>query len=44
MFRKLVILAITTSLAAKAYSAYVAKRDAKATDTASAPNGVRRAV
>ena len=44
MLRKLVIFAITSGLAAKAYRAYAAKREAKALDTARTPNGVRPAL
>ena len=44
MLRKLVIFAITSGLAAKAYSVYIAKRDGKAVDATPTPNGVRRAV
>ena len=44
MFRKFVIFAITSGLAAKAYQAYAAKRDAKTADTTRMPNGVPRAL
>lgn len=44
MLRKLVIFAITSGLAAKAYRAYAAKREAKTADATRAPNGVRRAL
>ncbi len=44
MLRKLVIFAITSGLAAKAYRAYAAKREAKTAQAAPSPNGVRRAI
>ena len=44
MLRKLVIFAITSGLAAKAYRAYAAKRETKAADATRTPSGVRRAL
>ena len=44
MFRKFIIFAITSGLAAKAYQVYAAKREAKTSDMTRKPNGVRRAL